>query len=123
MCNIGIVFGEAFKKYSFPDYPLASQRIEAFQQMLEKEGVTKKGKIKFLDPVLASEEVLLLFHTKGHVDFVKRASEQGYGYLDHGDTPACFGSGAYGETPAFKGIFEAACYLVGSTLLGLDMLM
>ncbi|MEM3530173.1 MAG: acetoin utilization protein AcuC, partial [Nitrososphaerales archaeon] len=28
-----------------------------------------------------------------------------------------------GDTPAFKGIFEAACYVVGSTLLGLDMIM
>ncbi|MCP8309209.1 MAG: acetoin utilization protein AcuC [archaeon] len=122
MCSIGVIFGEEFKKYSFPDYPLASERVEAFWQILEKEGITKKGSIKIIEPVLASEEALLLFHTKGHVDFVKRASEQGSGYLDYGNTPTCFGW-AYGETPAFKGIFEAASYLVGSTLLGLDMLM
>jgi acetoin utilization protein AcuC len=40
----------------------------------------------------------------------------GFGYLD---PILCFG----GETPAYKGIFEAASYIVGFTLLGLDMLM
>jgi acetoin utilization protein AcuC len=111
MCNVGILLGEASKKYSFPDHPLGIERVEAFWQMLETERLNKKEGVKIVEPVLASEDVLLLFHTKGHVEFVKRASEKGYGYLD------------YGDTPAFKGIFEAACYLVGSTLLGLDMLM
>jgi acetoin utilization protein AcuC len=123
MCNVGMILGDEFKKYSFPDSPLAIERLEAFQQMLEKEGIFEKGKVKIVRPVLTSDEILLLFHTKEHVDFVKKASEQGFGYLDYGDAPACFGLRGYGETPAFKGIFEAASYLVGSTILSLDMLM
>ncbi|MGQ9719690.1 MAG: hypothetical protein ACUVWK_07645, partial [Nitrososphaerales archaeon] len=67
MCNVGIVLGEASKKYSFPDHPLGIERVEAFWQILETERITKKRGIKIVEPVLASEEVLLLFHTKGHV--------------------------------------------------------
>ncbi|MEM2422709.1 MAG: acetoin utilization protein AcuC, partial [Candidatus Bathyarchaeia archaeon] len=45
------------------------------------------------------------------IDFVKIKSNEGEGYLD------------YGDTPASKGIYEAACLRVGGTLLGADLLM
>jgi acetoin utilization protein AcuC len=42
---------------------------------------------------------------------VKNLSEKGFGFLD------------YGDTPARKGIYEAACIVVGSTLAALDHIM
>jgi acetoin utilization protein AcuC len=116
MCNVGIFMGEVFKKYSFPGRSLGSERVESFWQILKKEGIFNERSIKIVEPIIATEEVLLLFHKKEHIDFVKRASELGFGYLD---PILCFG----GDTPAYKGIFEAASYIVGSTILGLDMLM
>src|SRR4029077_7880234 len=57
-----------------------------------------------VEPERADEEVLSLFHEKGHIEFVRKASTLGYGFLDQGDTPA------------FAGVLEAAEFAVGSTL-------
>ncbi len=61
-----------------------------------------------LAPQKAEAELLELFHTKEHIRYVQLASDLGYGYLDQGDTPA------------FRGVFEAAQFVVGSTLTGVD---
>ncbi|MGQ9468706.1 MAG: acetoin utilization protein AcuC [Nitrososphaerales archaeon] len=110
MCSVGIFLGEDSLRYSFPNHPMNSSRVESFWQKL-KEELGNREKIKIIKPIATSEDVLLLFHTKKYIEFVKRASEYGFGYLDHGDTPA------------YKGVFEASTYAVGSTLLGLDMIM
>jgi acetoin utilization protein AcuC len=55
-------------------------------------------------PVSADRDSLERFHTREYVDRVIRQSETGTGYLDLGDTPA------------FPGVYEAACYVVGSVL-------
>jgi acetoin utilization protein AcuC len=55
-------------------------------------------------PVSAGRDSLERFHTREYVDRVIRQSETGAGYLDLGDTPA------------FPGVYEAACYVVGSVL-------
>jgi len=44
---------------------------------------------------MATEEEILLFHDQDYVRLVKRSSEKGVGLLDMGDTPA------------FKGCYEA----------------
>jgi len=63
------------------------------------------------EPSPASEEDLLLVHSKEFVDYVKKMSELGEGYLDCGDTPAT------------KGIYEAACSVVGGSICGADLIM
>jgi acetoin utilization protein AcuC len=60
---------------------------------------------------MADEQTILLFHDRDYVDLVKRSSRDGKGFLDIGDTPA------------FEGVFEASCYVVGSTLRALDIVM
>lgn len=60
---------------------------------------------------MAREEEVTLFHEKEYVQFVRSSSKRGEGYLD------------YGDTPSFKGVFEASLYTVGSTLEGLGMVM
>ncbi len=57
------------------------------------------------------EDSILSFHDKDYVELVKKAGKTGNGYLDTGDTPA------------FRGIFEASSYVVGSTLKALDIVM
>jgi acetoin utilization protein AcuC len=63
------------------------------------------------DPVLAGAQAVLSFHDTEYVELVKMASKRGGVLLDRGDTPA------------FKGAFEASLYVVGSTLAALDMVM
>jgi acetoin utilization protein AcuC len=62
-------------------------------------------------PVLGKEEQVTLFHEKEYVDFVKASSKRGEGFLD------------YGDTPSFKGVYEASLYTVGSSLDGLNLIM
>ncbi|MGH8224083.1 MAG: acetoin utilization protein AcuC, partial [Woeseiaceae bacterium] len=51
------------------------------------------------------------FHTPAYIDFVSRMSAAGIGYLDGGDTPAQ------------RGIYDAASYVVGTTLAAVDSVM
>ncbi|MCP8311617.1 MAG: acetoin utilization protein AcuC [Candidatus Methylarchaceae archaeon HK02M1] len=111
MCSVGIIIGDTSLKYSFPNHPMNSKRVESFWQILKDKGLIGKENVKIIEPISASEDVLLLFHTKDHINFVKKASEHGFGYLDRGDTPA------------YKGVFEASAYSVGSTILGLEIVM
>jgi acetoin utilization protein AcuC len=81
-----------------------SSRIMKFYELLP-------GDFVLLDPVMAGEEEIALFHSRDYIEFVKSMSERGSGYLD------------YGDTPAFKGVYEASAYVVGSTLRALDSVL
>ena len=59
----------------------------------------------------ASREELLLFHEDGYVKLVEQYSKRGSGLLDAGDTPA------------FKGCYEATSLVVGASLVGADRVM
>jgi acetoin utilization protein AcuC len=96
-----VVKGDELLRYSFPPpHPFNSGRVVRFWEELARRGL---GEVE-VEPERADEEALELFHEKSHVEFVRRASTLGYGYIDDGDTPA------------FKGVLEAAEFAVGSTL-------
>jgi acetoin utilization protein AcuC len=106
------MYGDALAKYGFGgSHPLGSDRIYAFWSRFKNEGLDIWKNIVIEEPVMAEEQALLAFHSKTYVDLVKEASVIGEGFLD------------YGDTPAFKGVFEATSYVVGSTLKALDMVM
>jgi len=110
--DIGLYYGEELLRYSFPEpHKFNKQRITSFWEAVQILGLLERREIRVMKPVLASEELLELFHTKEYVDFVKRMSEIGSGLLD------------YGDTPAFKGVFEAASYVVGSAVDAVDKVM
>jgi acetoin utilization protein AcuC len=67
--------------------------------------------IRIYEPVEASQQDLRLFHTEQYITQVQRSSKTGVGLFDQGDTPA------------FKGVFEASSHVVGATLLGLNLVM
>lgn len=107
LCKLEVAWGKELEDYSFPDgHPFSKNRTSLFAESLSNE-----GSLKLVSPKSATEEDLLLFHTKHYVDYVKERSIAGHGYLDLGDTPA------------FKGIFEVALYTVGTTLFGLDQVV
>ncbi|MFP3190541.1 MAG: acetoin utilization protein AcuC [Thermoproteota archaeon] len=107
-CKIIVTLGENLN-YAFPDpHPLNKKRYELFLKELRTSNILKEGYAEIIEGNFASEENLLLFHSKSYIEFVKRMSEYGSGYLD------------YGDTPVFKGVFEASSYVVGSTLIAID---
>jgi acetoin utilization protein AcuC len=113
-CRLGISFGHESLLYSFPgDNPMSASRVKGFAEGLEKmaSGPASSERMTVIEPVSATEEDLLVFHTKEYVEHVKEISKTGEGNLNDVDTPA------------FKGVFEASLLPVGSTLNGLRYIM
>ncbi|MEM4342460.1 MAG: acetoin utilization protein AcuC [Candidatus Caldarchaeum sp.] len=111
MRRIGLARGPELFLYSFPEpHPLNRIRLEAFYQKIDSEGKELQG-LLFVEPEKAGKDDVTLFHTPSYVEFVEERCRVGRGYLD------------YGDTPAFPGCFEAASYVVGTTLKLLRMIL
>ncbi len=105
-----LIAGDAIARYGFPGgHPFGTDRHEVFMTELKSADVEEC--LLHATPRAATREELCLFHTPEYIDLVIERSQSGMGFLDNGDTPA------------FKGIYEAASHVVGSTLLGVEALM
>src|SRR6201997_1230236 len=103
MSEVGVVVSERLARYGFGDgHPFGPDRHAAFVREFESRGLHRRTQILELRD--ASEEELLSFHTPAYVALVKERSVSGQGFLDDGDTPA------------FRGVYEAAVVVVGATL-------
>jgi len=108
--EVAVVTGERLARYGFPEgHPFGVDRHEAFAREFEARGLA--ARVRALQPCEASYEELLAFHTPAYVDFVRERSQSGQGYLDAGDTPA------------FRGVYEAAATVVGATLRAAEAIM
>lgn len=102
--------GAEIAAYGFGDaHPFGIDRHDVFHAELEKEGLT--GRVDFGHPRPALADELSLFHTADYIDKVSRMSADGKGWLDNGDTPAV------------KGIYDAASAVVGAVLCAADEVM
>ncbi|MEM3398795.1 MAG: acetoin utilization protein AcuC [Nitrososphaerota archaeon] len=112
-CRVGVIYGEEALLYSFPEFhPFRSDRVERFYREVMPTFLKHyPDQVIAVKPELASESEVLLYHDPDYVDLVKKKSQDGYGYLD------------YGDTPAFKGCYEASLHVVGSTLKLVRMIM
>jgi acetoin utilization protein AcuC len=107
---VSIYFGEALGQYGFGEgHPFGSDRLQAFWKETVKQGLDKR--VNIATPRSCSEQALTAFHTQAYVSRVKAQSKRGGGYLDSGDTPA------------FPGVYEAACTVAGSVLDGMHALI
>ena len=98
-----VYIGDELARYGFGQgHPFGPDRLGAFWKQAQASGLD--ARITRCVPVSAGRDSLERFHTREYVDRVIRQSETGTGYLDLGDTPA------------FPGVYEAACYVVGSVL-------
>lgn len=101
--QVRVYYGPALARYGFGDgHPFGPDRLGAFWAETVRLGLDRRVTIR--EPMLCTESNLLAFHAAEYVARVKAQSQAGTGYLD------------YGDTPAFPGVYEAACYVVGSTL-------
>jgi acetoin utilization protein AcuC len=105
-----VVAGEAIARYGFGNgHPFGTDRHECFVRELAAQGLAQE--VLHHSPRVASLDELTSFHTSQYVEFVRQKSLVGEGFLDGGDTPA------------FRGVFEAASAVVGGTLVALESLM
>lgn len=108
--TIAITCGDELADYHFGNqHPFGPMRHQSFLDGMKAAGIGTQ--VKWLHPVKCHEQSLLSFHTTDYLEKVKLASRQGEGFLDNGDTPAR------------KGIFEAASYVVGSVIDMLDKII
>jgi len=106
-----LLYSEKFLQYNFgPSHPLRPVRVKLTRDLIKSKGLLDENTIE-IEPRSATEEELLLFHDKEYSQLVRRYSEKGTGLLDAGDTPA------------FKGCFEATSLVVGASLEACDMIM
>jgi len=103
------IWTDEYYNYSFPDYhPFKSLRESMTKRLLEERSAFHF--ITLIEPKPISEEVLQLVHSKEYIEFVKYKSKEGQGYLDDGDTPA------------FKGIYEAALIRISGSVKALELI-
>ncbi len=107
---VNLYVGEALAAYGFgQDHPFGPDRMQRFWERAQELGLDQR--VTVCEPQIADDEQLLRFHTPEYLQRVKAQSITGEGYLDCGDTPA------------FKGVYEAAATVVGTTLAALDDIM
>src|SRR5215472_2441662 len=108
--NVAVVVSDRLARYGFGDgHPFGPDRHAAFVREFESRGLDER--VQILEPRLATEEELRAFHSPAYIDFVRERSQSGVGFLDGGDTPA------------FRGVYEAAACVVGATLNATDAIM
>jgi acetoin utilization protein AcuC len=101
--NVVVIAGERLARYGFGDgHPFGPDRHAAFLREFGARALDRK--VRVLEPRDATDEELRAFHTPSYLEFVRERSASGHGYLDAGDTPA------------FRGVYEAASCVVGATL-------
>ena len=105
-----LVHGEQIARYGFGEgHPFGPDRHDVFMREMEAEGLIHS--VRSLPPREATLEELHLFHAPAFVALVRERSASGSGYLDAGDTPA------------WKGVFEAASSVVGAALVAAEAIM
>ncbi|MGQ9544018.1 MAG: acetoin utilization protein AcuC [Candidatus Bathyarchaeia archaeon] len=105
-----MVAGDQLLTYDLgPTHPLRPERLKVTWALLESYGL--KSRFETLQPRIATLDELLLFHSKDYVERVREYSRLGYGLLD------------YGDTPAFKGCYEATSWIVGSSIRAVETVM
>jgi len=108
--SVSVYNGPALARYGFGQgHPFGPDRLGAFWRYAVSQGLDRRVEVRA--PVAAGREALLRFHTPAYVDRVMTRSAAGTGYLDAGDTPA------------YPGIYEAACVVVGTVLDAVDVIM
>jgi len=80
-------------------------------ELMKAVGLLDAENVKVAPPREATLKDLLLFHNDEYIRLVKRMSEVGSGFLDMGDTPA------------FKGCYDASALAAGASLAAVDLVM
>ncbi|MHB8743312.1 MAG: arginase family protein [Sulfuricaulis sp.] len=104
--RVRLYHGAALAAYGFGQgHPFGTDRLAAFWQEAQRQGLDRQTQTAA--PAAASADDLAQFHTAAYIARVRQQSISGEGYLDNGDTPA------------FRGVYQAAATVVGSVLDGL----
>jgi len=105
-----VYVGEGIASYGFgAGHPFGPTRFKSFMEHFNHLGLHDNTTQVEAPPATAQE--LRPFHTNAYIEFVEQRCAHGEGSLDGGDTPAQ------------RGLFEAALHVVGATLDGATRIM
>lgn len=105
-----VYLGNELARYAFgDDHPFGPLRHSAFSKALYKKALDQY--VDILKPVMATQEILELFHEHEYIEKVKNMSKLGSGFLDQGDTPA------------FTDMYQAALTVSGTVCNAIDRLV
>jgi acetoin utilization protein AcuC len=98
-----VYVGDDLKRYGFGDgHPFGPDRMDAFWREACERGLDRL--VALHAPLAATRQDIARFHDQAYIEKLIALSARGEGYLDGGDTPA------------FAGVYEAAAFVVGTTL-------
>ncbi len=100
--KVYLYINDTLFRYGFPSHPLTTSRYQYFLKYYRSHR-DRLGCVEEVNRYPCKDEYLTLFHTEEYVRYVKQMSELGYGYLD------------YGDTPAYKGVYEVSLHTVCAT--------
>src|SRR5881628_3393189 len=107
-----IIYSDKFLDYNLgPNHPLRPVRVKLTYELLKSKGVLASESVRVVEPRYATRPEILLFHEESYVRLVEKFSEKGSGLLDMGDTPA------------FKGCYEATSLVVGASIKASELVM
>ncbi len=110
MHGTAFIYSDGFLSYDFGGFhPLRPERIKLTERLCALKGLLAQPGVSVKMPRVATEAELLSVHSREHVSLVRKLSESGVGLLDAGDTPA------------FKGMFEAASLWGGGSLVAAEL--
>ena len=107
-----LVYSDMFLDYNLgPNHPLRPVRVKLTYELLKSKGTLANESVRVIEPRHATRSEILLFHEESYVRLVEKYSEKGSGVLDMGDTPA------------FKGCYDATSLVVGASLKACEVVM
>ncbi len=108
----GLVWDDRFLDYNFGQYhPLRPIRVKLTYDLIKSKKILNNEIVRQVPARMASREEILLFHDDRYVKLVEQYSRKGSGLFDMGDTPA------------FKGCYEATRLVAGASLVASEMVM
>jgi acetoin utilization protein AcuC len=105
------IYSDDFAAFEYgPDHPLKTFRLKLTYELIKACGLLSLTDTKFIEPKMANEEDILMFHDEGYIDVLK--------ILNNGrmiPVAEFFGIGP-GDNPAFKCLYDWSRLVAGASL-------
>ncbi|HME52832.1 MAG TPA: acetoin utilization protein AcuC [Candidatus Lokiarchaeia archaeon] len=124
MARTALIMSDAFKEYNFgKSHPLKPERVLLTWELIKGLHLDEDPNCTVLEPRLATDEELELYHTKDYVDFVKQVSaaleNDNILPMDLEIAGLKYNLGP-GDNPVFPKMHEGSSIVVGGTIVAID---
>ncbi|MFX1573947.1 MAG: acetoin utilization protein AcuC [Promethearchaeota archaeon] len=115
--RVGLIYTEEYQQYDFgKDHPFRPLRLKLTYSLMEKLNLLINPRLEIVKPRMATDKELERIHSQEYINVVKRLSENP---KSKAISPNIYGLGP-GDTPAFKGMYEASTLVCGASILAAE---